>query len=402
MTAIATKLAALRKKDASLRIGTLADFDTEVKILSTGNVALDNAIGVGGLPRGRVIELFGPSQSGKTTSALQTAAEHQARVKAGEDTGAILYLDYENSLDRAYCANLGLDTYDPETFIYLQPESLEQGCNVFRALMADDLIAVGIFDSVAAMVSEKELEADTGAITVGDRAKALHQFMRQVKGPLRRSGTTIIFLNHVMDVIETTPMGRRMAAQGIKRKTTPGGTALVFYSDVRIEFSQVGTHKTTVFNPVTNEDEEVQTATTVQAKVVKNKVSKPQRIARMRVRYGKGFSQPYSVFSVLVAHKVIKKNGSWITVPHEEMLPLNGEPWKVQGEEAVIERLETNPQFLERATAIAKRLVAEWTPDKDTDDFDVDPNVDPETGEVLNERPGAAFGETFDDVVSLG
>jgi recombination protein RecA len=392
---IASKLAELRKKDATLRIGSLADFDTEVKVMTTGNVALDNAIGVGGFPRGRVIELFGPSQSGKTTSALQTAAAHQARVKAGTDEGAILYLDYENSLDRAYCANLGLDTYDPDTFVYFQPESLEQGCNVFRELMSTGLLAIGIFDSVAAMVSEKELEAETGAITVGDRAKALHQFMRQVKGPLRRSGAMIIFLNHVMDVIETSVMGRRLAAQGVKRKTTPGGTSLVFYSDLRIEFSQVGTHKSTVFNPVTNESEDIVTATTVQAKVVKNKVSKPQRIARMRVRYGKGFSQPYSVFSVLLAHKVIKKSGSWITVPAN--LLLEPEPWKFQGEEPILLRLENDPELLERSADMARRLVAEWTPDKDTDDFEVDPSIDPETGEVKD-----AFSPHPVEEMSLG
>jgi recombination protein RecA len=382
-------LAALRKKDASLRVGSLADFDMNVKALTTGNVALDNAIGVGGFPRGRVIELFGPSQSGKTTSALQTAAEHQKRVQSGTDTGAIIYLDYENSLDETYCANLGLDVHDADTFIYAQPETLEQGCNLFRQLLAEGYLAMGIFDSVAAMVSEKELEADTGAVSVGDRAKALHQFMRQVKGPLRRADASIIFLNHVMDVIETTPMGRRMAAQGIKRKTTPGGTALVFYSDVRVEFSQIGSHKSTVFNPVLNEEEDVQTATSVQAKVVKNKVSKPQRIAKMRVRYGKGFSQPYSVFSVLVAHKWIKKSGSWLTVPGD--LLLEPDPWQVQGEEAIVARLENDPEFLERAAEVARRLVAEWTPDKATDDFEIDPDIDPDTGEIRNELPGGDF-----------
>jgi recombination protein RecA len=371
---IAAKLAELRKKDSTLRVGTLADFDTEVKVLTTGNVALDNAIGVGGFPRGRVIELYGPSQSGKTTSALQTAAAHQARVKAGTDTGAILYLDYENSLDRVYCTALG--------------------CNVFRELMAEGYVTLAIFDSVAAMVSEKELAADTGAITVADRAKALHQFMRQVKGPLRRNEVTIIFLNHVMDVIETTPAGRRMASQGIQRKTTPGGKALVFYSDVRIEFTQVGTHKTSVFNSVTNEAEDIVTATTVQAKVVKNKVSKPQRIARMRVRYGKGFSQPYSVFSVLVAHKIIKKASSWLTVPGE--LTGDGLSWRTQGEESVVTALEHDPVFLERATVLARQLVADWTPDVDTDDFDINPDIDPDSGEVRN-PVGLAQPDPFEE-----
>lgn len=377
---LADRLAALRKKDATLRVGSLADFDMNVTPLTTGNIALDNAIGVGGFPRGRVIELFGPSQSGKTTSALQCAAQHQQRVKAGTDKGAIIYLDYEHSLDEAYCAALGLDVHDAETFIYSQPESLEQGANLFRALLSDGYLAIGIFDSVAAMVSEKELEAVSGAVTVGDRAKALHQFMRQTKGMLHRQQASAIMLNHVMDVIETTPMGRRMAAQGIQRKTTPGGKALVFYGDVRIEFTQVGTTKTTVHNAVTNEDEDLVTATTVQAKVVKNKVSKPQRIAKMRVRYGKGFSQPYSVFQVLLAYKKIKKAGGWYTVPGD--LLRDGQDWKTQGEESIVSLFERSPETLTKATAVAEELVASWTPDQVTDDFEIDPNIDPDTGEI--------------------
>jgi recombination protein RecA len=378
---LSEKLAELRKSDKGLRVGSLADFDMNVIPLTTGNISLDSAIGVGGFPRGRVIELFGPSQSGKTTSALQAAALHQQRVKAGEDSGAILYLDYERSLDETYCAALGLDVYDAETFLISHPESFEQGANLFRALLEDGFLAMGIFDSVAAMVSAKELAAETGAVTVGDRAKALHQFMRQVKGPLHIHKCSAIFLNHVMQVIETSPMGRKLAGQGVVRKTTPGGTALVFYSDVRIEFSQGQTQKTKVLNPLTQEVELLQTSTDVSAKVVKNKVSKPQRVAKMRVRYGKGFSQPYSVYQVLVAFKLIKVSTSWITVPAE--LSPTGEEWKTQGEESVVRRLEDDAEWMTRMEAKAKQLVANYTPDQDTDDVDYDPTIDPATGEVF-------------------
>lgn len=378
---IAAKLAELRKKDATLRIGSLADFDmTSKDSFSTGNLSLDNAIGVGGFPRGRVVELFGQSQSGKTTSALMSAGILQKKIQRGEEEGAIMFLDYERSLDEDYCAALGLDVHDQDTFIYMHPRSFEQGANAFRSLLDEGLIRMCIADSVAAMVSEKELGAVTGAATMGDRAKALHQFMRQITGSLYDNNCTLIMLNHVMDVLDISPMGQRMAAQGIKRKTSPGGTALPFYSSVRIEFKQTGTHKSTVMNPVTNEEEDIVTATTVEAKVVKNKVSKPQRIARMRVRYGKGFSQPYSVFQVMLAYKMIKKSGSWLKIP-AEWSP-TGEDWQVQGEETVIRELEKDSLWSQRVFEEAQRLVDQYTPDQDTDDYDYDPNIDPETGEI--------------------
>ena len=380
-SSIAAKLAELRKKDATLRIGSLADFDMNSKnSFSTGNLSLDNAIGVGGFPRGRVVELFGQSQSGKTTSALQAAGVLQKKIQAGEEEGAIVFLDYERSLDEKYCAALGLDVHDADTFIYVHPTSFEQGANAFRSLLDAGLIRLGIADSVAAMVSEKELGAVTGAATMGDRAKAMHQFMRQITGSLYDNDCTLIMLNHVMDVLDISPMGQRMAAQGIKRKTSPGGTALPFYSSVRIEFKQTGTHKSTVYNPVSGEDEDIVTATTVEAKVVKNKVSKPQRIAKMRVRFGKGFSQPYSVFQVLLAYKVIKKSGSWLKVPAE--FSPSGEDWQVQGEETIVRELETNADWFKKMESKAQELVDNYTPDQETDDFDIDPNIDPETGEI--------------------
>lgn len=393
MTALADKLAQLRKKDKDLRVGSLADFDMRPIPLTTGNIALDNALGTGGFPRGKVVECFGPSQSGKTTSALQAAALHQKRVKAGEDTGAILFLDYERSLDQPYCEALGLDPYDEETFIYTQPDSLEAGANLFRSLMQEDLLALAIFDSLAAMVSEKELAAETGAVTVGDRAKALHQFMRQIKGPIWQHKTCVIFLNHVMDVIETTPMGRKLAASGIQRKTTPGGKALIFYSDQRLEFGEGKKQKTEVHNVVLNEDETLETSKDVTAKVVKNKLAVPQKVARMRVRYGKGFSQPYSVYQVLVAYKVIKVSGSWITVPASIT---NAEDLKVQGEETVIRLLEKDWEIFITALNKAEELVANYKPGQDTDDIEIDPNIDPETGEVRDDYDPDLGGSTFD------
>lgn len=384
-TSLDDVLAKFRKADATLRVGALSDFDMNVTPLTTGNIALDNALGCGGFPRGKVVELFGISQSGKTTSALQTAAEHQARVKSGKDTGAILYLDYEYSLDQSYCESLGIDTEDRDTFIYVQPTSLEQGCNLFRELMKADLLAMVIFDSVAAMVTQKEQDSDTGTSTVADRAKMLTQFLRQVKGECWRRQTTVIFLNHVLEAIDTNRMPGRPV-----RKYTPGGNGLVFYSDIRVEYQQIGSQKGKVHNTVTKENEEIQISTTVQAKVVKNKVAVPQKVARMRVRYGKGFSQPYSVYQVLVAYKVIKVSGAWVTFPAQLV---GGESdLQLQGEEKALQLLEADKDSFEACLAEAQRLVANYKPGQDTDDFDIDPNIDPDTGEVRN----ADFGDFAD------
>jgi recombination protein RecA len=377
-SALAAKLAELRAKDKTLRVGSLADFDMTLTPLSTANIALDNALGVGGFPRGKIIECFGLSQSGKTTSALQAAALHQKRVRTGQAEGAIMYLDYEYSLDLTYCEALGIDTNDQDTFVYQQPASLEEGCNTFRALLREGMLALAIFDSVAAMVTKKEQESDTGTSTVADRAKMLTQFLRQVKGECWRQQTAIIFLNHILEAIETGP--RRPGLP--PGRYTPGGRGLVFYSDVRIEFADGKKQKSEVYDAVTNVEETFETSKDVVAKVVKSKVAVPQKVARLRVRYGKGFSQAYSVYQVLVAYGVIKPSRSgWFVLPgyfvDEE------EPLRIQGEEKIIRILENHSHILERALVEAETLVADH-PEQDTS-FDMDPNIDPTTGEVFTE-----------------
>lgn len=356
---LATKLAELRKKDKSLRVGSIGELQEYTgQSFPTGNVAMDLALGVNGFPQGKVIELYGVSMSGKTTMALQTIAVHQALVRAERAAGAVLYLDYEHALDQGYCRALGIDTEDAETFIYVQPESFEQGVQLFRDLMADRLLAFGVLDSVAAMVPQSELEAVSGAVTFADRARGLHQFFRQVKGKMARTGTSVIMLNHVMEKIDTTPMGRQLASKGIKRTTTPGGTSIEFYADVRVVFSRVGDVKTKgLLNPVTQEEESLVTATDVEALVLKNKVAVPRKIARMRVRYGKGFSEPYSVFMVLLGYGLIKKDGSWYTVSAE--ISPTDQKWQTQGEESVVSRLENDLDWCKKMEDLARTLVSD-------------------------------------------
>lgn len=370
-SSLSDALAAIRKKDAKLQIGSLSDFDlTADNAFSTGNVALDSITGVWGFPRGRVIELYGPNQSGKTTSALQAAAVHQKRVQNGEDNGAILFLDYERSLDEKYCRALGLDVNDGETFIYMQPRSFEQGANAFRELLKGGFLAMAIADSVAAMVSEKELEADTGSSTVADRAKALHQFMRQITGPLHEHQVSFIALNHVMDVIDTTFIGQKMSAMGIKRTTTPGGTALLFYAGMRIEFSRPQEVKTESEDALTQEAKKTVTSTFVEAKVVKNKVGIPHRTAKLRVNFGKGFSQAYSAFQILVGHGIIKKKPGGIFEFPDVLLPV-GHPVP-RGEDNIIDALEIDPHWSGRLVDKARIVLEEELKiDKETGEVDV-------------------------------
>lgn len=371
-------LAALRKKDDTIQIG----LDTSPQeAFSTGNILLDDATSVGGFPKGRITELFGYSQSGKTTAALMTAAVHQKKVKAGEAKGAILFLDYERSIDRKYCKQLGVDIDDPDTFIYLKPRSLEQGANAFRLLMDQGVLAFVIIDSVAAMVSDKELEADTGKATVADRAKALHQFFRQVTGRMEETGVSVIMLNHMMEKIDISPM----AAFGPKKVTTPGGTAVVFYSSMRIKFDQIKQNERTEYlNPATQEVEKIVTSYLIQATVVKNKVGIPMRIATMHSVFGKGFSQVHSVLQVLIAHKSVSAKTGGRFEFAEHLMPSDGVI--PVGRPKLIEKIESDPEWLERLVEAAKMAIESYRAEhqeqivEEEDEFE---GIDPITGEVL-------------------
>lgn len=340
------------KKDDALEVGAFSGFDAKPKGLTTGNITLDSLTGIGGFPAGRITELLGPPSSGKTTSALQCAAKVQ---KAG---GNVAFFDFEHALDPVYCEALGLDVY-ADSFIYAKPDYFEQGANAFRRMVRTGELQLGIFDSVAAMVTKHELEADTGQVTVADRAKMLHQFCRQLRAELSRYGTGAIFLNHLLPLVDATPMGRKLAAQGIQRFTSPGGKALPYYASMRVEFKQTGNLTTEEVDPLTQEVSKITRQTKTQAVVVKNKVADPFRKAELRVRFGQGFSQPYGVLSILTAHKVIAKSGSFFTFK-EPALYLDDDHAKVQGEENLLKLMEENPdwfaQLEKRATQIVETL----------------------------------------------
>jgi recombination protein RecA len=289
------------KKD-SLMLGPLNSVLTDIEAISTGSMAIDRIIGVGGLPRGRSVELFGHPSSGKTTCALQTAARAQQDPVLGKL--AIVYLDWEQSLDKKYAAQLGLDVNN-ERFLFGQPDSLESGVNAARRLIATGEVSLVIFDSVAAMTPGAILEAETGKSTFALQARLMSDSMRVLNPLLREHKTTAIFLNHVMDVIETGPV-----RPGFKRTSTPGGRALKYYASVRLEFQQFKGHKVISVDRMSQEPQELQESQTVRVRVVKNKVAEPFRQAEVRLRFGKGFSDAWTAFNVLIAHKVIVKGAS--------------------------------------------------------------------------------------------
>lgn len=383
---ISSVLSTIRK--SGVKLGTLTDDEfTQTLIpqaLSTGNLALDAITGIGGLPKGRVTELFGPPSSGKTTCALQAAARVQ---QAG---GRVAFLDHERSLDESYVRALGIDpdaTKDGEpTFIYLQPRTFEEGANAFRKMMP--FLDMAITDSVAAMVTEAELSSDTGKVEFAARAKTMHQYMRQVTGPIVETGTAMVFLNHVQDVIDTSPMGQQMKARGITRQTTPGGSALKFYSSLRIGFKQIGNVRTKQYDAVLNEDVSLPTQTKTKVTVVKNKVGKPFGQAELRVRFGKGFSNEWSALDVLLRHGKIKKDTGGIFRFYTDLEPTNegdypkyaprgadcgakeaknGTRLWVKGEDNLIGLLEADSTFMFQCVLAASALLKQTGWDQQAD-----------------------------------
>ena len=401
-TSLAGVLADLRAEQNSsdhMVIGSLPEFDMTVQGYSTGNIALDWITRVGGFPYGRIVECFGPPSSGKTTAALSAMAAEQAKcIESGE--GYVMFEDFERSIDPDYCTSLGLDV-GHSSFIYVKPDSFEHGANLFRKLLATGELRIAVFDSVAAMVTEKEKEADTGKANVADRAKMMHQFLRQTKDDADRFGTTMIFLNHTLEVVDATPMGQKMAARGIKRFTQPGGKALAFYASMRIEYKQVGNIRTTEMDALTNRKEDQVRSQKVQATVVKNKTGDPFGTALLRVRWGHGFSNEYSVLDILTKHSAVDLNKTgWYTFPPD--LSPDNKQFKCRGEDKTLSQMEDNPEWAARLSGYAQMLLEQTGGETvdgaqydnegnlkvDPDDLDalldVDvEDIDLETGEVL-------------------
>jgi recombination protein RecA len=270
-------------KGAIMRMGV--DERPDIEVISTGSITLDAALGIGGVPRGRVVEIYGPESSGKTTFALHVTAEAQ---KSG---GVAAYIDAEHALDMTYAEKLGVKVGD---LLISQPDTGEQALEIADMLVRSNSIDVIVIDSVAALVPKSELEGDMGEASVGVQARLMSQALRKFTGTINRSKTTVIFINQLRMKI-----GVMMPGQS--PETTTGGNALKFYASMRLDIRRIGA--------IRKGDEVVGNETRV--KVVKNKLAPPFKQVVFEILYGEGISREGELIDLGVEHKLVEKSGAW-------------------------------------------------------------------------------------------
>lgn len=263
----------------------------EIPVISTSSIGIDAAIGVGGLPRGRVIEVFGPESSGKTTFALHVVAEAQ---KAG---GIAAYVDAEHALDATYAERLGVNIND---LFVSQPDSGEQALEITESLVRSNAVDVLVIDSVAALTPRAELEGDMGDSLPGLQARLMSQALRKLTAVVGRSNTCLIFINQIRE---------KIGVMFGSPETTTGGRALKFYSTVRVDIRRIGALK----------DGEAVIGNRTKVKIVKNKVAPPFREAEFDIMYGEGISRTGELVDLGVEHKVVDKSGAWFSYKGERL-----------------------------------------------------------------------------------
>jgi recombination protein RecA len=294
-------------KGSIMKLGT-ESLGEKIPVISTGSLGLDVALGVGGVPRGRIVEIFGPEASGKTTLALHIMAEAQ---KKG---GVAAFIDAEHAFDAAYAKNLGVDI---DNLLVSQPDTGEQALDITETLVRSGAVDVVAIDSVAALVPKAEIEGEMGDSHMGLQARLMSQAMRKLAGTISKSKTCVVFINQIR---------MKIGVMFGNPETTPGGTALKFYSSVRLDIRRIASIK---------EGDKVLGSRT-RVRVVKNKVAPPFRDSEFDIIYGKGISKTGELIDLGVNEKVLEKSGTWVSYENERL---------GQGRENAKEFLDQNPDI---------------------------------------------------------
>ena len=322
LKALQAAMAKIEKDFGKGSIMKLGDEQIEnIEVIPTGSIALDNALGVGGYPKGRIIEIYGPESSGKTTLAIHAIAEAQ---KAG---GIAAFIDAEHAFDRFYAAKLGVDV---DNLWISQPDNGEQALQIADQLISSSAIDILVIDSVAALTPKKEIEGDMGDNVVGLQARLMSQALRKLTSTISKTNTTCIFINQLRDKI------------GImfgKPETTTGGNALKFYASVRLDIRKASAIK----------DGENVLGNLVRVKVVKNKVAPPFRKAEFEITFGEGISKIGEIVDLGVEHNIIQKSGSWFSYDGSKL---------GQGRDAAKALLKDNPELAEEIEAKVREALA--------------------------------------------
>jgi len=289
-------------------------FVQPTRAISTGSLSLDIATGVGGLPAGRVVEIFGPESSGKTTLALHAVANAQ------KDGGIACYIDAEHALDPTFATNIGVDI---DNLLVSQPDTAEQALEICETLVRSNAVDVIVIDSVAALVPKAEVEGDMGDSHMGLQARLMSQALRKLTAAISRSKTLVIFINQLRE---------KIGVMFGNPETTTGGRALKFYASMRIDIRRISSIK----------EREQDVGNRVRAKVVKNKLSPPFRKAEFDILFAEGISKEGDILDLAVEEKLMQKSGAWFSMDGENL---------GQGREATRQYLKDNPEVTARLRA---------------------------------------------------